>query len=250
MSARDHKHLVRDKSLTAEAKGIGLRIKEWMIWAEKRNATTHNLNRVLSPTEVARHDSKNDLWIAIDGVVYDVTLFSMYHPGGKEYLLRTAGRDATDEFNRAHSWVDHETIMRGYIVGVLPTMEGATTQEPSTAYPPSRPLSMPSSSIMPNERQVMKAALGAGLFQSTTELQREAMLMRNTNDSPGSEEEALGALFDELDTQRTGYVLRSSVEQVIVALNEGSPTDGITLQRLQSIRSELMNRRQFILLFL
>lgn len=53
--------------------------------------------------EVSQHASESSCWLAIDGVVYDMTNFLNEHPGGKKALLREAGKDATDSFDAVHS---------------------------------------------------------------------------------------------------------------------------------------------------
>ena len=45
--------------------------------------------------EVALHKKPQDLWIIIDGKVYDVTNWLKYHPGGKKLLQHYGGEDAT-----------------------------------------------------------------------------------------------------------------------------------------------------------
>ncbi|KAI8064447.1 acyl-CoA dehydrogenase/oxidase [Gongronella butleri] len=52
--------------------------------------------------EVARHASESDLWIVIDGGVYDVSKFADLHPGGVFPLLELAGKDATEAFYGLH----------------------------------------------------------------------------------------------------------------------------------------------------
>lgn len=49
---------------------------------------------VYSLSDVSQHDSKNDCWIAIRGVVYEVTDFIRSHPGGNA-ILEGCGTDAT-----------------------------------------------------------------------------------------------------------------------------------------------------------
>ncbi|KAF8862664.1 fatty acid/sphingolipid desaturase [Acephala macrosclerotiorum] len=41
-------------------------------------------------------------WVAIRGKVYDVTEFAARHPGGKDFLMATVGRDATAMFESLH----------------------------------------------------------------------------------------------------------------------------------------------------
>ena len=50
-------------------------------------------------TEVAKHNTKTDCWVVVDGQVLDVTSFLSDHPGGELAILTFAGKDATEEFN-------------------------------------------------------------------------------------------------------------------------------------------------------
>ena len=52
--------------------------------------------------EVAKHTSKPDCWVVVDGQVLDVTSFLGEHPGGELAILTFAGKDATEEFNMIH----------------------------------------------------------------------------------------------------------------------------------------------------
>lgn len=52
--------------------------------------------------EVAKHSTKDDCWVIVDGKVLDVTKFMPDHPGGEKAILLYAGRDATEEFNMLH----------------------------------------------------------------------------------------------------------------------------------------------------
>lgn len=88
-----------------------------------------------SPDEISKHSSADDLWIIIDGAVYDVSKFINEHPGGPKstfpttpsphpvfciprpfresklcsciysanlVLLTVAGKDATKKFRKYH----------------------------------------------------------------------------------------------------------------------------------------------------
>jgi predicted heme/steroid binding protein len=48
--------------------------------------------------EIKKHNIEGDLWIAIDGYVYDVSLFAKDHPGGVRVMLSQAGKDASKAF--------------------------------------------------------------------------------------------------------------------------------------------------------
>lgn len=49
--------------------------------------------------------------------MYDVTRYLEYHPGGIPELLRAAGTDATELFNKEHMWVNHSALLKSCIVG-------------------------------------------------------------------------------------------------------------------------------------
>eukprot|EP00439_Symbiodinium_sp_Y106_P035033 s5046_g4.t1 len=53
-------------------------------------------------SEVEAHNSKDDLWLLIDGKVYDVTSFLSLHPGGGQLVVDAAAQDATSLFERTH----------------------------------------------------------------------------------------------------------------------------------------------------
>jgi len=61
------------------------------------------MDPLVSAEDLRKHSRHDDAWVAIDGVVYDVTKFASVHPGGALVLLRTAGTDATKDFNVMHS---------------------------------------------------------------------------------------------------------------------------------------------------
>ena len=59
--------------------------------------------------EVLQHNTVDDLWVAIDGIVYDMTDFvSSDHPGGEEIPTEYAGKDATAFWNDIHGHLKAE----------------------------------------------------------------------------------------------------------------------------------------------
>lgn len=46
--------------------------------------------------EVANHSSFNDAWVAVDGKVYNITLFLKSHPGGMPITKEYLGKDISD----------------------------------------------------------------------------------------------------------------------------------------------------------
>ena len=57
----------------------------------------------LSRREVARHITRQDCWIILDGKVYNVSALLNSHPGGVNAIFQLAGTDATTAFRAAHS---------------------------------------------------------------------------------------------------------------------------------------------------
>jgi flavocytochrome c len=77
--------------------------------------------------EVAKHNTKEDLWVVVKGVVMDVSDWLDEHPGGPQALMNFMGKDATEEFEMLH---DDEVIPKyaasqviGRVKGVTPTLE-------------------------------------------------------------------------------------------------------------------------------
>merc|ERR1719405_234952 len=55
-----------------------------------------------SMEEVAKHITKDDCWVVVNGQVMNVTNFLKDHPGGELAILTFAGKDASEEFNMIH----------------------------------------------------------------------------------------------------------------------------------------------------
>ena len=69
--------------------------------------------------EVNKHNKKQDCWIVIRGMVYDVTDFLKIHPGGSNIIISVAGEDATEYFEELHREEVLEGVGRKYIIGEL-----------------------------------------------------------------------------------------------------------------------------------
>ncbi|XP_068793771.1 cytochrome b5 reductase 4 isoform X2 [Struthio camelus] len=67
--------------------------------------------------ELAKHNKKEDCWICIRGLVYNVTPYMEYHPGGEDELMKAAGMDGTDLFDQVHRWVNYESMLKECLVG-------------------------------------------------------------------------------------------------------------------------------------
>ncbi|KAF4774433.1 FMN-dependent dehydrogenase [Colletotrichum scovillei] len=103
------------------------------------------MSRTWSLSEVRQHRTVDDCWMAIHGVVYDITSFLPNHPGGKAILLKNAGKDASEAFDAVHPVeVLEEYLQPGQIIGTFEVTEtGAGLQ---SDMPPPDVLANPSPS--------------------------------------------------------------------------------------------------------
>ncbi len=84
--------------------------------------------QVYSLEEVARHNTRDDLWVAVNGDVYDFSApkGALFHPGGIPPLLEVAGTDATETFFGLHrAEVLERPAFAKLKVGVLEGSPGA-----------------------------------------------------------------------------------------------------------------------------
>jgi cytochrome b involved in lipid metabolism len=58
--------------------------------------------KYITVDELKSHNKPGDLWISIQGKVYDVSDWVKDHPGGNFPLLNLAGQDVTDAFVAYH----------------------------------------------------------------------------------------------------------------------------------------------------
>ncbi|CDQ96554.1 unnamed protein product [Oncorhynchus mykiss] len=50
-------------------------------------------------------------------MVYNVSPYMDFHPGGEEELMKAAGIDGTDLFDQVHRWVNYESMLKECLVG-------------------------------------------------------------------------------------------------------------------------------------
>ncbi|KAI8991731.1 cytochrome b5-like heme/steroid binding domain-containing protein [Mycotypha africana] len=86
--------------------------------------------------EIAQHNSREDLWMVIDGKVYDITSFQDEHPGGEEVLLDEGAKDGTSAFEDVGHSDDARDLLKKYYVGdVDPTSKPIKVERPVEAIP-------------------------------------------------------------------------------------------------------------------
>ncbi|GAB2295144.1 hypothetical protein Dimus_029318 [Dionaea muscipula] len=75
--------------------------------------------KYITEEELRTHNKKGDLWISIQGKIYDVSEWVKQHPGGEEPLLNLAGQDVTDPFiafHAASAWQRLDKFFTGYYI--------------------------------------------------------------------------------------------------------------------------------------
>jgi cytochrome b involved in lipid metabolism len=81
--------------------------------------------------DIQKHKTKDDCWLAVMGVVVNVSSFLADHPGGETILLNQAGKDATKMFKMIHP---ERTLERQLpdecIVGTLAEASTSNLNEP------------------------------------------------------------------------------------------------------------------------
>jgi flavocytochrome c len=73
--------------------------------SDQRMKIQEELLPVISRKELLTHKSREreELWMAVHGLVYNLTGFAAQHPGGAAILESLAGTDATEAFDTVHS---------------------------------------------------------------------------------------------------------------------------------------------------
>eukprot|EP00731_Ephydatia_muelleri_P032313 Em0023g820a len=101
--------------------GPGCGLLDWVRLGKSGKDLTgvNGASLCVTEEELAKHCTMDDAWTAIRGVVYNITFYMKFHPGGKEELMEGAGKDCTLLFDEVHSWVKVESMLAKCKVGTL-----------------------------------------------------------------------------------------------------------------------------------
>ena len=76
-------------------------------------------SRVISQEELSKHADQKDCWIAVHGVVLDITPFLNEHPGGPDVIVSCSGKDCTHDFEDVGHTDSARKIGDKYAIGRL-----------------------------------------------------------------------------------------------------------------------------------
>lgn len=86
--------------------------------------TSSSAGNTYSLSEVSKHSTPRDCWLAIEGNVYDATKYLDMHPGGADLILMFCGQDATAAYKtkggrrNGHSFGANQ-ILAEYKIGTI-----------------------------------------------------------------------------------------------------------------------------------
>ncbi len=84
------------------------------------SSTTSSNPKAFTLVQVATHNSPADCYSAINGIVYNLTLWISRHPGGERAILSICGKDGSAAFDGQHGGDPRAaSVLAGYEVGTL-----------------------------------------------------------------------------------------------------------------------------------
>ncbi|KAI1767492.1 FMN-dependent dehydrogenase-domain-containing protein [Hypoxylon sp. FL1150] len=123
--------------------------------------------RSIDIEELSRHRSLTDLWLVIDGTVWDFTHFAPDHPGGAAIIAQHAGRDASAAYNEVHSPSLVESVLPASSrVGIL---DRSTVTEEWAKQPPPRARGPPRKKKKQEKKPPLEDLINARDFEIAAE---------------------------------------------------------------------------------
>jgi ferredoxin-NADP reductase/predicted heme/steroid binding protein/Ca2+-binding EF-hand superfamily protein len=100
-----------------------------------RGAEEQVKRRVVTLGEMCFHNKLNDFWVAIHGIVYDLTPYLSWHPGGRKILNYVAGTDCSKYWDLVSHSRDRMVYsqLSAYEVGVYCDENNASTDDDTSS---------------------------------------------------------------------------------------------------------------------
>ncbi|XP_041650363.1 cytochrome b5 reductase 4 isoform X2 [Cheilinus undulatus] len=129
----------------------GHSLMDWIRFAKSGKDLTGLRGRLIEVTqdELQKHNTRDDCWTCIRGMVYNVTPYMDYHPGGEDELMKAAGIDGTELFDQVHRWVNYESMLKECLVGRMATKAPAVIKAIIPPPPPTGLALAPPMSVAP-----------------------------------------------------------------------------------------------------
>lgn len=100
--------------------------------------------------DIRKHKTKTDMWIVIDGSIYDISNWAKKHPGGRKIISNYAGQDATEAWCAFHTDKAYSSkFLKSILVGKVKDYD-----TPSST-----------STLLADFHEVRKTAENMGLFK-------------------------------------------------------------------------------------
>lgn len=213
------------------------RVKDWLLIPQP--STVSNAHDV-SLDELARHHTRTDCWMAINGDVFDVSRFVPYHPGGPKILEMYAGRDASTAFARNHASAAVLEAISNFRVGKLldggegpdrpeaPSTSAAAASSNNTAIrekeAPQQRQTRPNTTSQPSQPASTQPALEPE--PSETDLAAEAMV------GLSRPQLANVVVRSQLFPEMAPDVLSAAVDEAVTSQARGDVDDEMALREL------------------
>ena len=76
-----------------------------------------SLLKQITKIELEEHNQDGDIWVVLNGKVYDLSKFYQNHPGGSEIIRQNAGKDCTTTFEDAQHDAGSRKQLEEYVIG-------------------------------------------------------------------------------------------------------------------------------------
>ncbi|XP_068603427.1 cytochrome b5 reductase 4 [Brachionichthys hirsutus] len=102
----------------------GHSLLDWIRFSKSGRDLSGLRGRLVEVTqeELQKHATRDDCWTSIRGMVYNLSPYMDYHPGGEEELMKAGGTDGTGLFDQVHRWVNYESMLKECLVGRMATV--------------------------------------------------------------------------------------------------------------------------------